>query len=200
MDKKRPPAAKGIAEKGRQARTPKVPRKITPRYLENAALYYLQRYATSSGNLRTVLKRKIQRSCLHHKTDPSEFDAFLETLIGRYISSGLLNDKVYAEGRVNSLRRQGLSAQAIRAKLKLKGLPAAEIDAALTVIDESNEAEDSELAAALALTKRKKIGRYRKAPLKDPKDGQKEMAALGRAGFSYDVARRALDWKEDEDV
>ena len=36
------------------------PRKVTPKNLDNAALYYLSRYATSAENLRRVMMRKIQ--------------------------------------------------------------------------------------------------------------------------------------------
>ena len=45
------------------------PRKVTPKYLDNAALYYLSRYATSAENLRRVMMRKIHRSANHHGTD-----------------------------------------------------------------------------------------------------------------------------------
>jgi hypothetical protein len=43
--------------------------------------------------------------------------------------------------------------------------------------------------------KRKKLGRAT-----DPKDKQKEMSVLGRAGFSFEIARAALEYSgEDED-
>lgn len=174
---------------------PRAPRKIDLRYLENAALYYLQRYATSSANLKNVLGRKIARGCAHHGQDPAPFVAALDQLVARYQQTGLLNDIVYAEGRVQALRRQGLSRQAIRQKLSLKGLGPAEIDHALQQIDAtaSDDSRDAELAAARTLARRKKIGPWRRAPLADPRDGQKELAAMARAGFSYDIARQALD-------
>ena len=39
----------------------KPPRKATAASLENAALYYLERFATSSENLRRVLMRRVER-------------------------------------------------------------------------------------------------------------------------------------------
>ena len=47
----------------------RAPRKATPKYLENAALYYLSRYSTSTENLRRVMMRKVMRSAKHHGTD-----------------------------------------------------------------------------------------------------------------------------------
>lgn len=181
----------------RRNRRPRTPRKIDARYLENAALYYLQRYATSSQNLKNVLGRKIRRGCAHHGQDPEEFFRLLDQLVARYQQSGLLNDMVYAEGRVQSLRRQGLSRQSIRQKLTAKGLASAEIEAALQQVDRSGDTAEDELAAARTLARRKKIGPWRRRTLADPKDAQKELAALARAGFSYDIARQALETPAD---
>lgn len=179
---------------------PKQPRKISASYLENAALYYLQRYATTAANLRTVLVRKINRSCQFHKTEPAEFLPLVDPLVERYVKSGLVNDATYAENRANALRRQGLSRQAIHAKLSQKGLKAADIEAALASVDADSNHADSELAAAHALARRKKLGPYRNRPLKDPvKDARKEMAAMARAGYSFDIVKRVLNWTQDSE-
>lgn len=173
----------------------KTPKKISKTYLENAALYYLQRYATSAENLKRVLMRKVKKSCAFHQVPPEDFAPLVDDLVARYTASGLLDDAVFARARVMSLRRQGLSKQAIVAKLQIKGLSKSQIENALRLVDEDHE--DPEMAAALACARRKKLGPWRKAPLTDPKDRQKELAALGRAGFSYETARRALDFEED---
>lgn len=185
----------------------RVPRKISARYLENAALYYLQRYATSVDNLRQVLRRKVNRSCAHHDMPPDEFYPVIEVLLARYVESGLLNDKVYAEGRVGSLRRQGRSRQGIVSKLQAKGLARAEIENALEAIDaethDNTGGMDAELAAALKLARKKKIGTFNPEPETDPqlrrKEQQREMALLARNGFSYDIAKRALDFDDADE-
>ena len=185
----------------------RTPRKISSRYLENAALYYLQRYATSVDNLRQVLTRKVNRSCAFHEVSPDEFYPQIEALLERYIASGLLNDKVYDEGRVGSLRRQGKSKQNILSKLQMKGLPREEIEAALDRIDSETREDNGmepEFAAALKLARKKKIGSFNLKPQTDPqlrrKEQQREMAMLARNGFSYDIAKRVLDFDEDEDT
>lgn len=185
----------------------RTPRKISSRYLENAALYYLQRYATSVDNLRQVLTRKVKRSCAFHEVSPDEFYPQIEALLERYIASGLLNDKAYAEGRVGSLRRQGRSRQNILSKLQTKGLPRDEIEAAINRIDRETREDNGiepEFAAALKLARKKKIGTFNLKPQTDPllrrKEQQREMAMLARNGFSYDIAKRALDFDEEEDA
>jgi regulatory protein len=181
------------------------PRKITPRYLENAALYYLQRYATSAGNLRRVLTRKVDRSCQFHETAPDEFYPLIDALIARYEKSGLLNDTVYAEGRVASLRRQGKSSSAIKGKLRTKGLTAEVIQTALESIDGERPDTDisADLTAALKLARKRKIGRFNPAPEADPllrrKQQTREMGIMARGGFSFDIARQALDFDPDDD-
>ena len=50
----------------------RLPRQATAAYLENAALHYLERFASSSANLRRVLMRKVARSARAHGTDPAE--------------------------------------------------------------------------------------------------------------------------------
>lgn len=188
-------------------RARKQPRKLSTRYLENAALYYLQRYATSAGNFRKVMTRKIDRSCAFHQTAPEEFYAFVEELVKRYISVGLLDDKGFAAAKVSSLRRQGRSKRDIQAKLQAKGLAAEDIETALAARDAETAADDdsgesAELIAARRLAKKKKLGPYNPRPSKDPaeapKERQKELAALARAGFSYDVAQKALQPPEDD--
>lgn len=168
----------------------KKPKKITLSYLENAGLFYLQRYASSSANFRRVMLQKIKKSCLYHKTDFKEYVPMLDTLIERYISSGLLNDASFSKAKSASLHRQGKSSKHIRQKLMLKGLPKEYIDQAILEIGED---EQSELTAARILIKKKKLGPFRKE-----KNSKKDMSVLARAGFSYATAKKALHIAEED--
>ncbi len=167
----------------------KVPRKATLRHLENSALYYLQRFATSSENLKRVLLRKVMRSAYAHDTDVAEGEAFVQDLIARFQSSGLLDDAVFAKGRAETLHRRGNSRRVIRAKLKQKGVADDDINTALAALGNGGEAE---LAAALNYAKRRRFGPFAtKKPT--PEQREKQLASLARAGFSYDVARQVLE-------
>ena len=176
----------------------KPPRRVTAQYLENAALHYLQRFASSSANLRRVLMRKVERSAQAHGTDPTEGARWVEELIARYQRSGLLNDVAYAEMRAASLHRRGTSTRAIREKLSAKGIGRDEADRALESLDEDVEG-DLNLTAALALARRRRLGPYR-LPEKRVEFRDKDLAALGRAGFAYDIARRVVDADDPDSV
>src|ERR1035437_10040557 len=117
----------------------KAPKKISKTYLENAALYYLQRYATSTENLKRVLLRKVKRSCAFHQVPAEDFTPLVEELVARYMAVGLVDDKVFAQARVTSLRRQGHSGRSILARLQAKGLSTAQIEAALKNVDGEHE-------------------------------------------------------------
>lgn len=170
---------------------PRPPRRVTPQYLENAALHYLERFASSAAGLRRVLMRKVDRSVQAHGTDREEAAGWVETLIGRYTAAGLLDDAGYARMKAESLHRRGASTRAIREKLAGKGVARDHVDDALDHVGEAVEGE-VDLAAALALARRRRLGPYR-APEVRAAHRDKDLAALGRAGFAYDVARRVID-------
>ncbi len=182
-------ARRSSGEEGaRAARKP--PRPVTPAYLERAALAYLERFASSSENLRRVLRRKVEKRCRLRGEDPAEFHAAVDDVVARSLRSGLLDDTRYAESRVATLRRRGGSARSIGAKLASKGVPREAISAAL-----EGEPED-ERAAAHALARRRKLGPYRpgdRAPFRE-----RDLAALARAGFSYGIAREVIEGEKLE--
>ncbi len=175
----------------------RAPKKITETYLHNSGLYYLQRFAASKAHFRSVMLRKVRKSCLHHKDQDFETCAALvEKLAERFEESGLLNDATYLGGMVRSLRRRGLSERAIVAKLAQKGIGASDTARALARYDAEIGAEgpegksDAERRAALVYCRRKKIGPYAKDNNKDPR---KFMASLARGGFSFDTIRFVLN-------
>ena len=175
-------------------RRPPPPPPLTPERLERAALRYLERFAASAENLRRVLTRRADRSARDHDGDPAEGRAWIEALIRRYQESGLLDDAAYAETKAGSLRRRGASARAIRDRLAAHGVEPDTAAAALarTDQDHANNPDTADEAAALALARRRRLGPFRR-------DGQRaehrtrDLATLGRAGFSYETARRVID-------
>ncbi|MSP89453.1 MAG: RecX family transcriptional regulator [Alphaproteobacteria bacterium] len=169
------------------------PKPATPERLDKAALAYLERYASSAEHLRRVLMRRVDRSARAHGTDRAAGAAHVDALIERYRQAGLLDDARFAEGRIVSLRRQGASARKIKAALKVKGVADAVIDGALgdhaARAGRAGDADD--LAAALGLARRRRLGPYRMANRVENR--QRDLAALGRSGFSYETARRVIE-------
>ncbi|NIX75594.1 regulatory protein RecX [Microvirga terricola] len=163
----------------------KIPRQVSPAYLQRAALAYLERYASSTENLRRVLRRKVEKRCRLRGEDAADYGEMIEEVVAKSLRIGLIDDTRYTEARVATLRRRGGSARAIQAKLSAKGVDRKTIAAALDGEDGSEE------EAARAFARRRKLGPFRpgeRAPYRD-----KDLAALARAGFAFDVARRIVD-------
>ncbi|GAB4393779.1 MAG: hypothetical protein Tsb0032_14460 [Kiloniellaceae bacterium] len=190
--------AKAPGGKGAKARRRRQPLKATPEGLERSALYYLERYDSSSGHLRRLLRRKIALSARIHGTDPEEGAAALERLIDRLIGLGLLDDARYARERVRGLLARGTSTAMIRAKLRAKSLPVELIEAALEAEDAEAGGPDRELRAALRYARRRRLGPYRleKRPGERAERRDRDLAALGRQGFDYETARRVVDCED----
>lgn len=177
-------------------REKKPPKKITEKYLYNAGLAYLQRFPAGTPHFRRVMGRRIERSCNYHKDQSRETcQTLLDATIATFLRQGLLNDDAYLQGMVTSLRRRGLSTQAILSKLAQKGMAQEAVAAALRAYDEDRGAANPDLAAAVLMMRRKRIGAFRKS---DDADKTKELAALARGGFGFDIAQKALSLELDE--
>jgi regulatory protein len=165
--------------------------------LANIAHYHLERFATSAAHLRQVLLCRIERAIRAHGGDRAEMAEWVDDLIAKLVASGTLDDARYAASKAASLRRKGKAPARIRAALRAKGVSAQ--DASAATPDELHPAdEDAALAAALAYAKRRRLGPFRpKERLPDDRRErlarwQKDLAAMIRAGFAYDVARRVF--------
>jgi regulatory protein len=168
--------------------------------LENIARYYIERFATTSAHLRRVLARRAERARRVHGGDLSEIAGWIDQVVERLVRLSLVDDARYAADRVASLRRLGRGPGRIRALLAAKGVPRAMIERILQETSEDSSGEDASLAAAVAYVKRRRFGAFGKSPadkLERAKKQARELGALGRAGFSFAIARRALASEPD---
>lgn len=169
------------------------PKKITPTYLERAALFYLERYNSSADNLRRVLDRKIRRSIEVHGTPAAaEAAQWVADLIGKLQRSKLLNDRAYAETKVRRLYAEGKSLGRIRQTLAVKGVGKDDVAAALERLAAESPIPVSDLPAAAAYARKRKLGPYRTDPQQRREMRQKDLGALARRGFSQAVAMKIL--------
>lgn len=179
------PVADETRSKLRDKKPARPPGKIDAAYLDRAALYYLERFASSAENLKRVLKRKIDRRAKARGEVAAQFYNLIEPLVERYAASGLINDGVYAQGQVASLRRRGGSKRMIAAKLNAKGIRGE------VLMDALQQDETDELEAARNYARRRKLGPWRSKNVDEYRD--KDLAALARAGFSFAHAKAALE-------
>jgi regulatory protein len=160
--------------------------RVTPELIERWALDYLGHYASSAGNLRRVLLRRVERRAGRDRAALAEAAAGVDALVLRYREAGLLDDAAYAAGRVQALVRRGEPLMAIGARLRAKGVDAATAAAAIAALRET--AAEPDLAAACAFARRRRLGAYRHGAADRPR----ELAAFARAGFSQRIAERVL--------
>ncbi len=166
------------------------PAKVTPALLEKAAFSYLARYAAPAAHLARLLRARVERSARVHGTDPQAGRQAVEALIRRLVERGLLDDASYARARVASLFRRGESLLAIRRRLAAKGVGRDDIAPALAAL--SDEVAEPDLAAALTLARRRRLGPFRPAAERAERR-ERDLAALSRRGFDFETARRVVD-------
>lgn len=164
------------------------PKPPTKARLRNIALYYLDRFESSEENLRTVLRRRIDKYAFFDKNyNPTGAYQWAEEVIEECLKQNFVNDERYAEFKINSYLHAGKSRRYIEQKLKQKGIDEQ------VVAQFFNDDNYSELDTALNFAKKKRIGRFRHDESARLENRQKDMATLVRAGFDYDVAKVVLE-------
>ena len=174
----------------RPPRKRRIPRPATQERLRKAALYYIDRYSTSAGNLREVLMRRVTKSVRLHGTEPDEGRQWVEEIVADLVTRGLVDDRAYAETRAVSLHRGGASKRKIAMALRSKGVGPADVEAALSALEESHR--NSEFSAARNYARRRRFGPWRPADEREARR-ERDLAAMARAGFSYSMAQRVID-------
>jgi regulatory protein len=170
--------------------------------LHEAALDYLARYAATETGLQRVLERRVDRWSRLAQTEADDPDAVarrasearrvVRDVVIRLAAAGAVNDATFAENKARTLIRAGRSRLAVAAYLAAKGVDA---ELARSVLPESSTRE---LAAALTLARRRRIGPFRAGAVPDQAGRLRELAILARAGFPQSIASQALDMQTDE--
>ena len=158
----------------------KRPQPLDADRLRALALAYVGRYATSCARLAAYLNRKIKERGWH-----DECAAPVEEIVSQFQSLGYIDDEAFAKTRTDSLLWRGYGENRVKISLRVSGIGTDIIDRT------ANVGDDDALAAAMIFARRKRIGPYAKDPA-TPDIRQKMIAALLRAGHSYDVSRKIL--------
>ncbi len=163
--------------------------------LENKALHYLERYATTAQRLEQVLWRFAHRKLDKH--DPDILTRLIRQQVDSCIERGYVNDATYANQKTASLRRQGASKNKIRQKLMDLGITKEQIDTALCLYDDE-KSTDSETIAAIVHARKRRLGPF--VNLERTKIGwqNRHLASFARAGFSIETARFVMAFENEE--
>ncbi len=162
----------------RSERKPRPPLDATR--LDELALHYVSRFATSRAKLATYLKRKIRE-----RGWDGEREADIGALVERLARLGYVDDRAYAVAKSRSLTSRGYGEGRVRQALHLAGI--AEEEAA----EARDHASAQSVDAALHFARRRRIGPYASLPL-DPKQRERAIGAMIRAGHGFALARAII--------
>ena len=156
------------------------PKPLDPARLDELALTYVARFATSAAKLERYLKRKLRERGWDGEREPD-----LPAVIRRYVELGYVDDEAFARARSGSLLRRGYGTRRIGEALREAGIGEA-------IREEVRPGEAAERRAALALARKRGFGPFGSESL-DRERRQKQIAAMLRAGHPLDSAREMVD-------
>ena len=154
---------------------------LTAAKLDELALHYVGRFATSRAKLVDYLRRKLRERGWEGDEMPD-----LVAIAERLADYGYIDDASFAVAKARSLGARGYGARRVG-----QALHAAGIDQ-----DDGGEARalahDERVDAALKMAKRRRVGPYATAPL-DPPQREKAIAAMLRAGHGFALSRAIVE-------
>jgi regulatory protein len=150
--------------------------------LEELALRYAGRYATTRAKLVRYLQRKLREEGWNGEEPPQ-----LDPIATRFAELGYVDDRSYALAKEASHSARGLGPRRLSVALRASGVGEEHASDALAL------AASKSLESALRLAQRRRIGPFAVAPLESPREREKAIAALIRGGHGFDIARSIVD-------
>lgn len=187
MPRSRPSTEPGDPQvRGRQ-RPP--PRPIDRARLEELALAYVARFATSAAKLERYLTRKLRERGWEGESAPD-----VAAIVSRHTELGYIDDAAYARSKAGGLLRRGYGPRRVRQALGEAGIDEA-------TREDVAPGEAARRTAALALARKRRFGPFGRAPRDGaewPKLREKQIAAMLRAGHMLDDARALVNARSED--
>jgi regulatory protein len=176
--------SQGPAQKARKSKSAEQREPLTRQKVEQMALAYVNRFDVSASKLRQHLATRARKA-----GGGADVTAWIDELVQRYQSSGVLDDARFARNLTSQLTARGKSSRAIAQKLAQRGVPG---DVADDLMATRRQVEpEAELEAARTYVRKRRLGPYRSAEKRD-EYRHKDLATLARQGFSFEIAKKAL--------
>lgn len=150
---------------------------LTPQSLDEMALRYVGRFATTKAKLASYLARK-----LRERGWSEERDADIDGIAEHMADLGYIDDAAYALSKSRSLTGRGYGERRVRQSLKMAGVAEEDSRGAHEL------AKDERVEAALKFAKRRRIGPFAEGEMDRPAR-EKAIAAMVRAGHGFALAR-----------
>ena len=159
---------------------------LTAGKLEELALNYVGRFATSRAKLLTYLHRKLRERGWDGESEPA-----LEELADRMVRLGYVDDRAFALSKARSLTGRGYGERRVAQALMTAGIDES------AGVDARQLAEEEAVSAALRFASRRSIGPYGVRQL-TPDQRERALAAMLRAGHRFALARAIIDLNPGE--
>lgn len=162
-----------------QGRKPRPP--LDRERLNELALFYVGRYATTRAKLSAYLARKVRE-----RGWQGEGEADIARLVERFARTGLVDDASFALAKSRSLSERGYGKGRVRQALRAAGIEEPDGEAARELAAE--QAVDS----AVHFARRRRIGPFALEE-QDRQGREKAIAAMIRAGHGFELARAVVN-------
>ena len=163
-----------------------MPRRAVPpldeKKLQELALSYVGRFATTRAKLRAYLARKLRERGWNGEREPG-----LEALANRFAERGYIDDAAYALTKAQGLTARGYGKRRVEEKLRVAGVEEGDARAA------RDHAHNDQLAAALRFAERRGLGPFAREKLVDRSAREKAIGTMVRAGHSFGLARAIVE-------
>jgi len=170
---------------GRQRKKPRRPREPSPRearaprpidaaQLQDMAVGYAARYATTAAKLRRYLARKLGERGWSGEALPD-----VDGLVERITALGYVDDRAFAAAKARGMAARGLGTRRVKGALAAAGVGRDDVAAA---VDAGDDAAEQALETAIAFARRRRFGPFgREGATQDPVRMRRELAAMARA-------------------
>jgi regulatory protein len=148
--------------------------------LDQLALAYVARFATTSARLVRYLQRKVRERGWADDGDPP-----IAAIAARQVELGYVDDAAFARARAGALTRRGYGERRISQALGEAGVDEA-------IRDATRPNQGTARRAAMTLARKRGFGPFG-AERPDRDRRQKQLAAMMRAGHPLDSAREIVD-------
>jgi regulatory protein len=156
--------------------------------LNELALGYVGRFATTRARLRSYLKRKVRERGWDGEGEP-DVDAIAE----RFAAQGYVDDAAYALSRSRALTGRGYGPRRVEQSLRTAGVE--EPDGAAA----REHAQADSIEAAVRFAERRRLGPFA-SEAADRKGRERALATMIRAGHGFGLSRAIVDLPPGADI
>lgn len=164
----------------------RVPKPLDPARMEEMALAYVARFATSAGKLADYLRRKLRERGWEGEGNAEAAGPDIAGIVERFVALGYVDDATFARAKAQGLLRRGYGGRRIDQALGAAGI-------AEPLREESRGNEAERRSAALVMARKRRFGPFGKDGTIDRALREKQVAAMLRAGHPLDHVREVVN-------